>query len=195
MKFRDTAEPALPSIQIEAKIGEGNFGQVFRVTSDGRQSALKLINLPRRDGKPKYIDEEFNIQSDTNHPNIITVYKMGSFDFRRMNLFGIYLLMELGGETLQDKAEKLLSGPEDEYGYFTEDFRLETILLHIAQALDYLGDKMLIHQDIKPQNILEGFSGDSYKLADFGLSARTDGRGYLEATSRMGGTTIYMIVI
>jgi serine/threonine protein kinase len=54
---------------------------------------------------------------------------------------------------------------------------------------------MLIHQDIKPQNILEGFSGDSYKLADFGLSARTNGRGYLEATSRMGGTTIYMIVI
>jgi serine/threonine protein kinase len=131
LKFRDTAEPALPSIQIEAKIGEGNFGQVFRVTSDGRQSALKLINLPRRDGKPKYIDEEFNIQSDTNHPNIITVYKMGSFDFRRIGLFGIYLLMELGGESLQDKADKLLlSGPEtDEYGYFTKDFRLETILL------------------------------------------------------------------
>jgi serine/threonine protein kinase len=180
----------LPSLQVENLIGEGHFGQVFRVISDGRQCALKLIKVPRSDEKPKYIDEEFKIQSDTNHPNIIKVYQMGVFDSRRLSLNGVYILMELGGKSLKEKADELESS--EEYDYFTDGFRLETILLHIAEALDYLELKKLLHQDVKPENILEGISGQSYKLADFGLAARTNGRGYLNASSRMGGTTIYM---
>ncbi|KAF4467200.1 calcium calmodulin-dependent kinase [Fusarium albosuccineum] len=50
------------------------------------------------------------------------------------------------------------------------------ILRQMAQALDYLDYKGIIHHDVKPGNILYHWTGDAYhyRLADFGISTFVD---------------------
>ena len=64
-------------------------------------------------------------------------------------------------------------------------------LLHdVAAGLEYLHDRNIIHQDIKPDNILLD-DNCNYMVTDFGISVRLDGRGN-SADEQSGGTRAYM---
>lgn len=154
--------------RIEAKIGEGGMGEVFRAvdTRLGRAVAIKTAH----EQFSAHFEREARAISSLNHPHICTLYDVGPN----------YLVMELvEGETI---AERLKSGP----------LPPETALLYasqIAAALTEAHGKGIIHRDLKPGNIMIAKSG--VKVLDFGLARL--GQDESVATTRMVlGTPAYM---
>jgi aurora kinase A len=52
------------------------------------------------------------------------------------------------------------------------NFRTAKYIAQIAEALRYCQSKKVIHQDIKPENLLLGLNGE-IKIADFGWSVHS----------------------
>jgi serine/threonine-protein kinase len=92
------------------------------------------------------------------HPHVVTIYAMGVTDGYP------WLAMEYSGTTL---AQKLSDPPAD-------PAELLKIMDHIARGLSTMHalKPPLIHQDIKPANILLDQSGN-YKITDFSLATVT----------------------
>jgi Tol biopolymer transport system component len=179
---------AIGPYEIQALIGSGGMGEVFRALDRelGRLVAVKLLPLevatdPERLAR---FEREARILAALNHPNIATIHGMESAYGRRA------LVMELvDGETLADR----LSGrggqglPIDE---------AVSIAVQIAAALEAAHDKGVIHRDLKPANIMIKPAG-GVKILDFGLAKAPDER--LEAfthppteSGMILGTAAYM---
>ena len=149
---------------IERALSKGGMGEVFlaKQISLDRPVALKVLQDKFLDDK-EYVDSLFRearAAGKISHPNIVQAYAVGEED----GIF--YFAMEfIRGETLKQilKREKKLE--------FTMAAR---IIREIAGALDAAWrEQKLVHQDIKPDNILMGNFGEVY-LMDWGC-ARTFG--------------------
>lgn len=133
--------------RIETALGSGGMGQVFRGvdTRLGRNVAIKVC-AERFSAR---FEREARAISALNHPNICTLYDVGSD----------YLVMELvEGETL---AEKIKKGPLPQDRVFSYGAQ-------IADALATAHAKGITHRDLKPANIMLAKSG--VKVLDFGLA-------------------------
>ena len=145
---------------IEKTLSNGGMGEVFiaRQISLDRPVALKVL-LKEYTGDKEYVESlyrEARAAAKINHPNIVQAYAVGEDD----GVF--YFAMELiRGETLKSilKREGVL-----------EFSRAAKIIRDIASALDTAwNEQKLVHQDIKPDNIMMAANGDA-KLADLGLA-------------------------
>ena len=147
-----TDTPVTPGSQlgpykIEALLGQGGMGQVFRATDTrlGRPVAVKIC-------KERFIaqfENESRSIAAINHPNVCTLHDVGPN----------YLVMELvEGETLAARLKrgKLPIGQTIRYGS------------QIAEALAVAHAKGIVHRDLKPANIMLTKSGA--KVLDFGLA-------------------------
>jgi Nif-specific regulatory protein len=138
-------------------LGEGGMGEVYlvrdRVQGD-RPLALKIL---RRDFDPGAVDrfkEEFRSTSRLRHPNLAEVYDFGEIagDGR------LFLTMEyVEGRDLQALDWSALAP------------RFDDLAVQCLRALDYIHLRGLLHNDIKPQNILVR-PPFQVKLLDFGLA-------------------------
>src|SRR5262245_34837450 len=96
-----TAGAQLGPYQIVAPLGRGGMGEVYRARDSrlGREVALKLLpsdvaSDPRR---LRYFEQEARSASALNHPNIVTIYDVGSEGS------ACYIAMELvEGKTLRE---------------------------------------------------------------------------------------------
>ena len=143
--------------RIISKIGSGGMGDVYLAadTSLDRQVALKILNENAAHDKERVFRfvQEAKSASALNHPNILTVYEIGSSDEIH------YIATELiKGKTLRDL---LLSEP------LTLRETLD-IATQAATALNAAHDAKLIHRDIKPENLMVRDDG-LVKVLDFGL--------------------------
>jgi eukaryotic-like serine/threonine-protein kinase len=147
----------LGSYEIEAKIGAGGMGDVFRARDARLDRVVAIKVLPERTAGSADMKERFQREakaiSSLNHPNICTLFDIGEEE-------GLdYLVMEhLEGETL---AERLTKGPLP----IGEIIRLA---VQVADALDSAHRQSLIHRDLKPGNVM--ITRDGAKLLDFGLA-------------------------
>ncbi len=143
--------------EIESPLGAGGMGEVYRARDTRLDRTVAIKVLPQHladtpEAKQRF-EREARAVSALNHPNICTLYDVGSQDGTE------YLVMEyLEGETLAARLEK---GP----------LPLDQALkcgIEVADALDKAHRAGIIHRDLKPGNIMLTKSGA--KLLDFGLA-------------------------
>ena len=150
---------------IEAPIGAGGMGEVYRAkdTRLDRTIAIKILPRPwtADPHRRARFAREARAVAALKHPNICTIYDVGHDD-------GIdFLVMELvEGESL---AARLSRGPLP-----CEEAVVRAI--EIANALDEAHRQGIIHRDLKPGNVMLTRSGcgtsrgAQAKLLDFGLA-------------------------
>ena len=152
-----TAGTRLGPYEINALIGKGGMGEVYRATDTrlGRTVAIKVLPVHvAMDADLRYRFElEARALAALSHPHICPVFDVGQQD-------GIdYLVMEyLEGESL---AERLSRGhmPLDQVLRYA---------LEIGDALVETHARGITHRDLKPSNIMVTKSGA--KLLDFGVA-------------------------
>jgi predicted Ser/Thr protein kinase/dienelactone hydrolase len=170
--------------RIDAKLGEGGMGAVYRAwdTRLHRDAALKVLPpgyMSDPDHKHRLL-QEARAASGLNHAGIVTVYEIGCDS-------GVdYIAMEyVKGQSLaQDIPEKGLPLA-----------RALEYAIEIAAALSAAHAAGVVHRDLKPANIM--LTGeDRVKLLDFGLAQRAlqpeAETATLSAVSRISGTIGYM---
>jgi eukaryotic-like serine/threonine-protein kinase len=150
-------ELRLGPYEIQAPLGHGGMGEVYRAidTRLGRAVAIKV--LPRQvaesPARRQRFEREARALASLSHPHICPLYDVGEQD-------GLpFLVMEaLDGETL---AARLVRGA----------LPIDQVVRHaieMADALDHAHRQGVIHCDLKPSNVMLTRSG--VKLLDFGVA-------------------------
>lgn len=147
---------------LEKLIGVGGFADVWKATDNRTKAvvALKIYTNLDEDGINDLSDEYTRMQS-LNHTNILKAEHFDSWG----NI--PYLVMKFcDGGSLDKKIGKMT----------TEE--LTDAVSQISCGLEYLHNSGIVHQDIKPANILiDKSSGKTiYVLSDFGISSKTKTR-------------------
>ncbi len=167
---------------IEAKIGEGGMGAVYRGTQTSleRTVAIKILS-PHLARSKSYITRflrESKIVASIKHPNIVAVHDRG-FEGPVY-----YFIMEyIEGLTVSDIISQ--------HGALSPGDALE-VARQAAHALGAAAAKNIIHRDIKPDNIMIDKTG-LVKVTDFGLVKNTtETTGGITAADDIMGTPSYM---
>jgi len=166
--------------EILAPLGAGGMGEVYRArdTRLGRAVAIKVLpaGLASDPERLKRFEREARSASSLNHPNIVTIYEIGSADSVS------YIAMELvAGESLRAKlAEGALPIR-----------RLLQIGTQVAEGLAKAHAAGIVHRDLKPENVM--VTEDCHaKILDFGLAKLTQpedsGSGRTQAPTVSGAT-------
>ncbi len=138
----------LDNYSIDAKVGDGGMGAVYRATdlTLDRPVAMKVMHGDLA-GDPAFQQrflQEARAAARLVHPSIVRVYQFGNRDDL------IYIVMELvDGLSLGDYLRQLTQ--------HQQVVRLDESLSLIAQVADALGyahRQGVIHRDVKPDNIL-----------------------------------------
>ena len=150
----------LSHFRIEAKLGEGGMGRVYKAIDVRlrRPAALKLLSpaLIRDEKALKHFQIEAVAASSINHPNICTIYEI---DTVRSNTF---IAMEyVDGQTLGELLTQKGRLPQSQ---------VLSILEQVCAALSCAHENGIVHQDIKPDNIMISGEQNRVKVMDFGLA-------------------------
>ena len=144
--------------EIQAAIGSGGMGEVYRATDTNLKRAVAIKVLPEsvatdRDRLARF-QREAEVLASLNHPNVAAIYGLERSD-------GVTaLVMELvEGRTL---ADRIAQGP------ISVEEALP-IAKQIAEALEAAHEQGIIHRDLKPANIKVRPDG-AVKVLDFGLA-------------------------
>jgi non-specific serine/threonine protein kinase/serine/threonine-protein kinase len=158
--------------EIVAEIGHGGMGEVYRAARiDGQFDQQVAIKLVRVGLGSSFIVERFlherQILASLNHPNIARLLDGGTTDD------GVpYLVMELiEGERIDFYCQEQRLSVSDRLRLFLE----------VCSAVQYAHQRLVIHRDIKPGNILVTKAGVP-KLLDFGIAKIVDPAGDAETT-------------
>lgn len=171
--------------EILAPLGAGGMGEVWRArdTRLHREIAIKVLpaDLASDSRRLHRFEKESRAASALNHPNIVTIYEIGSSDATA------WIAMEcVDGKTLRDV---LFSGA-------LSMKRLLVLGAQIADGLAAAHEAGIVHRDLKPENVMVTPSG-LVKILDFGLAKRTSQGSGSDETSHLPtetGTSPGMIV-
>lgn len=175
MSIHTSSDSQIGRFQIEAEIGRGGMGVVYRAIdpSLGRPVAVKLLapHLDADQTAQRRFQTEATAVARLKHPHIATVYEFGDHQGHP------YIVFEWAeGRTLRSLIEA--------------DGRLPLaralkIFAQIAQALDYAHQRGVIHRDLKPANIMIG-PGDEVTIIDFGLARMASAANVTVSTTFFG---------
>lgn len=158
----------LLSYRIEAKLGAGGMGVVYRAVDSrlDRKVAIKVLPasaLSSADRERRFV-QEAKAASSLNHPNIVTIYDINT--------------QELEGESIQYIAMELVAGETLHHLIGGKGLRIRDALKYATQIADALAVAHaagIVHRDLKPSNVMVTPQG-LVKILDFGLA-------------KLGGTT------
>ncbi len=150
--------------RIDGVLGKGGMSVMYRATDIrlGRKVALKVIAEHLTEDpefRERFVDEARNT-SAIDHANVVPLYDFGEVDGL------LYIAMRLVDGS--DLASLVKNGP------LTPE-RALALLSQVAEALDNLHERGLVHLDVKPANVLvtsRESTAEHVYVADFGLTRR-----------------------
>mmetsp|Transcript_7003 Transcript_7003/g.10279 ORF Transcript_7003/g.10279 Transcript_7003/m.10279 type:complete len:1150 (-) Transcript_7003:1-3450(-) len=161
-------------------VGSGNSGaQVVLATWNGISVAVKKFRCSDRSLLQEF-EEELTLLGSLHHPHIIRCY--GAC----ISMPNIALVTEFcPNGSISERLRDI--DPNDESTLFSVEQKL-TILYQICSGMIYLGNKNIIHRDMKSDNVLFD-SHDNIKIIDLGVAKRKSNQGNL---TQMVGTPYCM---
>jgi WD40 repeat protein len=158
------------------RLGKGAFGEVW-LAGDvdlGRKVALKLPRYPSIE--PSLLLFEAKTAASLRHPNIVTVYQVGSVDGQ------VFIASEfIDGQTLHDRLSA---------GKPTVQTAV-SLLAVIARALHHAHEHGIVHRDVKPGNILLNRENQPF-VTDFGIAKHISPESTVQFDGQIVGTARYM---
>jgi Tol biopolymer transport system component len=144
--------------EILAPLGAGGMGEVYRARDERlkRDVAIKVLpaELASDADRRSRFEREARAASGLSHPNILTIYDIGSMDST------VYIAAELvEGGTLKDLVA---SGP-------LATKKMLDLATQIAEGLAAAHAAGIVHRDLKPANVMVSKHGYA-KILDFGLA-------------------------
>lgn len=161
-----TAEwPTTPeSYELIRKIGQGAFASVWKASAQGKECAIKVLNLDNVDSNLSEIRLEVQAMRLSSHPNVLQCF--AAF----VNATDLWLTVQImrKGSSLHclQRARSIVAKQGTQV-------KMEQHILYIIRetllGLKYIHENGQIHRDIKAGNIL--LDGDGQvRIADFGVS-------------------------
>jgi len=150
----------LSHFRIEAKLGEGGMGRVYKAMDVRlrRPVAIKMLSsaLSHDQQALRRLEFEAVAASSINHPNICTIYEI--ITYRRQS----FIVMEyIEGSTLREVLQNKGSlSPLQALVWFEQ----------ICHAISLAHQKGIVHLDLKPDNIMIDAATNAVKITDFGLA-------------------------
>ncbi|MBL8734276.1 MAG: serine/threonine protein kinase [Planctomycetes bacterium] len=176
-------QPLFPDFELQALIGRGGMGAVYRARQKklDRLVAIKLLlpDLVEEPGFAARFEAEARVLARLSHPGIV-----GLYDFGRAGPWFFLIMEYVDGANLRSL---LAQG----------SLRSTDVLAFVGQlcdALQYAHDHGIVHRDIKPENILVDGDG-RVRIADFGLAKLVvpgASAAQLTQTNQHLGTPLYM---
>ncbi|TNJ29041.1 Kinase, NEK [Giardia muris] len=170
----------LSSFQLTGRLGRGAFGTVYTAHNNGRNVAVKVVNLEEYNDEDREKPRaEARMLLSLNHPNIIRCLGTGENDDDDTYV----IVTELCCGDLREEMNRRKNA-----GRPYTDREVWKTIREVADALTYLHEKGHVHRDLKLVNILLAPDGRCI-LGDFGVAK------VLEDSSQMGtyaGTQHYM---
>jgi serine/threonine protein kinase/Tfp pilus assembly protein PilF len=165
--------------KILEKLGEGGMGVVYLAEDTKLERKVAIKFLPRYIAGNSEERERFKIEAKAaaslNHPNIATIHAIEESGD------DTFIVMEyIDGIELKDKIK---SGP-------IPTKETLNIAIQLAEGLEAAHKKVIVHRDIKSQNIMIT-NDDKVKIMDFGL-AKVRGGTQLTKLGSTVGTAAYM---
>ena len=162
------AKPMLGRYQIEKELGKGAMGKVFlgKDPKIGRVVAIKTMALSEEFDGDELVDarERFFREAESagrlQHQNIVTIFDAGE----------AHDLAFIAMEFLKDKDLVDACRQNELLPVAT----VLSIVIRVAEALDYAHQQNVVHRDIKPANIMFDAATDTVKVTDFGIARITD---------------------
>ncbi len=149
--------------EVVSFIGAGSYGYVYKVREPmplSRILALKVLRLDQFNEKAQAsFTQEARRIAAMQHPNILPVYNFGRLDSGQP-----YFVMEYAPQTI---TNLFTTSEGKRRPAFAEE--LVPYVRQAADALHYVHNAGLIHQDVKPGNLLIGRNGQVL-LSDFGTT-------------------------
>jgi serine/threonine protein kinase len=180
---------------LEAKIGGGTFGEVWRARHHVWADQLVAIKVPTNGQYIKSLQREGQAVHGLEHANIVRARGFDPYADPP------YLVMEyIPGTSLRPLIQQKKLSPE----------QAVQVLKQMLQGLAYAHKNNLVHRDVKPENVLvheraakEGYGAEGVvKVTDFGLGkaatvAMNESIAYstsmeAEDAKRIAGTLDYM---
>ena len=153
---------------VEALLGEGGMGQVYRAYDArlARRVALKILRTRAGDegGPAQQADRvalilrEARAAAALDHPNAVSIFELGEHDgipFMAMELISGLPLRALIGSADVPLEQRVIW------------------LLDVARVLEAAHRAGIVHLDIKPENVMVRSDG-VVKVLDFGIARRAD---------------------
>ncbi len=168
------------SYEINAHLGQGGMGNVYRATDTmlGREVALKMLH-PQLTVQPQFLErfrKEARVLAQLLHPNIAVIY---NFIEQGGNHFMVMEYVE--GTSLDELLKK----------YRTLPARFVVpVFIQALEGLQHAHRKHIFHRDIKPSNLMITPDG-TLKLMDFGI-AKVAGEQKMTQVNKIVGTIEFM---
>jgi len=181
-KFKrpDDEMPPIPGYEMQAILGHGGVGVVYRAKHIklNRTVAVKMLLSGVYASwieRTRFLREAEAV-ARLSHPNVVQVYDMGEWEGRP------YFTMELvEGQAL---AHVLSRSP------WPVD-KAVSLMITLARAVEAAHGAKIVHRDLKPGNILLAADGTP-KISDFGLARRVDEDTNFTISGTKVGTPQYM---
>jgi serine/threonine protein kinase len=185
---RKNAEAAPAALQrigryaIEAELGRGALGVVYRVRDDktGERLALKVLSQVKDQTKDPAASQRFQREmkalARVDHPNVVRIRDVGEDRGRPF-----YVMTLIEGAALSERVER--DGPLD-------PALVATIARDLLLGLEAIHAQSIVHRDVKPANVLLDATGRAV-LIDFSVVHLSDALALTQEGFSVG-TPVYM---